>query len=180
MSSSLTLELSPPALDQGRLTAALKALARWMEERYGMHVAVERTGAVAETRENEINEPIRMLVFQAARELLFNIVKHAQVDRAYLRLRQQTNGVELEVLDCGVGMLLKPDGHDGRHGLGLVSIRQRVEAYGGQLGIDGAAGLGTRIRLTVPLTPAPARLPETAPRPAASALSGDQAGQDTP
>ena len=175
VSRSLTLELNPPALAQGRLTAALKALGGLLKERYDVHVVVESPGGIKGIPEEEISDSIRVLLFQAARELLFNIVKHAQVDRAYLRVRRQANGVELEVVDCGVGMMRIADGDDRRDGFGLFSLRQRVEAHGGRLDIGGAAGLGTRVRLRVPLTSAPILEPHAAPRSAASPRRSNQA-----
>ena len=72
-SRSLTVELSPPILSEGGLKAAIPWLAHRMEEMHGL-VVKARVDPEAEPRD----ESIRVLLFQAARELLLNVVKHAQ------------------------------------------------------------------------------------------------------
>src|SRR5699024_2742125 len=67
-SPSLTLELSPPVLYEAGLAAALEWLGRWMEEQHGLAVHL-RAAADADPAADDL----RVLLFQAARELLFNV-----------------------------------------------------------------------------------------------------------
>jgi PAS domain S-box-containing protein len=149
VSRSLTVEISPPILYDGGLAAALQWLASWMQEKYGLAVDVQ-----ADERADPQGEDIRVLLFQAVRELLFNIVKHAGVCRASLRMEQRNgNQICIAVVDEGAGFDPAAQPSNGSHasGFGLLSIRERLEILGGKLEIDSAPGRGTQATLLAPL-----------------------------
>lgn len=162
-SSSLTMELSPPVLYEGSLAAALQWLAHWVEKRHGLRVHVQTNGNLDEIREDEISEHIRVLLFQAARELLFNVVKHAGVEQAFIRLEQQAGCIALEIMDQGVGFRTEAATHGRLDRFGLFSIRERMEVCGGHIEIDSAAGQGTRVQLSAPLQLPAAEAQKSAP-----------------
>ncbi|NLO72914.1 MAG: hypothetical protein GX100_02240 [candidate division WS1 bacterium] len=144
-SRSLTVELSPPMLHEGGLGGALRWLGREMNEKHGLQVSVEVASEV-----DPGTEEAEEFLFQAARELLFNVVKHAQTPRAWVRLTPSgTGALELAVRDDGVGIdlsrLARPSAEDGH--FGLFSLRERLEALGGHLTIESAPGQGTEVRL---------------------------------
>jgi|GEM_PF-741826 len=149
-SRSLTAELSPPVLYDAGLPPALDWLARWMGEKYHLHVEVQ-----AEELDGEVPEEIRLVLFQGARELLFNVVKHAEVDQARVELRRlPEDQIELVVSDQGVGVDPTQIGkQQTKGGFGLFNIRERLESLGGQMQIDSTPGQGTRVTLRVPLRP---------------------------
>jgi CheY-like chemotaxis protein len=117
------------------------------------------------TVEGEIPQPAedaKLLVFEAARELLFNVVKHAQVDSATVRLRgAAVGGVELTVSDAGRGFDPGAPTRAGQDqvGFGLFSLRERLGLVGGTLEIVTAPGQGSRCTVTVPLGRAAASTP---------------------
>jgi CheY-like chemotaxis protein len=88
------------------------------------------------------------------RELLFNAVKHAQVDRVVLDLGTGTdNTLCITVTDEGIGFdaaQLVERAKAGQVGWGLFSIRERLTLLGGRLDIESVPGQGTRFRLVVP------------------------------
>ena len=99
------------------------------------------------------NEELRVLLFQAARELLFNVVKHAGTDAAVVRVHHGTAGkLVLEVEDHGQGFDMPEEeaspGSQG--GFGLFSIQERLEVMGGETIVHTAPGRGTRVTLVVP------------------------------
>lgn len=152
VSRSLTVEISPPVLYDGGLAVAMQWLASWMQEKYDLKVDVQ-----ADDSADPEAEDIRVLLFQAVRELLFNIVKHAGINRATLQTdRLDGDRIRIVVADEGVGFVepARQSLH-GIHasGLGLLSIRERLEILGGTLEIDSAPGQGTRAVLIAPLTP---------------------------
>ena len=151
-SRSLAQELSPPILATRNLPDALEWLARWMAEKHHLEVAVQ-----ADATAVPASEDLTDLCFQAVRELLFNVVKHAKVQSARVELTRRDDQVEILVADAGVGFdptfLWVEGGVLG--GFGLFSIRQRVELLGGTLTIASAPGQGGRFTLTVPLRPSP-------------------------
>lgn len=173
-SRSLTIELSPPILFEGKLVPALQWLGRWMRENHGLDVTVRSDRDVY-----PLDPDARLLLFQCVRELLFNIVKHAGVSQAAIRLEQAGGALRIEVEDRGAGFdpaSLKP-GAGGSSGLGLLNIQERLILQGGRLEIDATPGAGTRMVLTAPVqasgAPEPvAAVPEAEAPPAAPGRTG--------
>ncbi|MFB3902091.1 MAG: PAS domain S-box protein [Acidobacteriota bacterium] len=161
-SRSLTAQLSPPILYDGGLGPALEWLSRWIEEKYDLKVVMD-LGANAEPDRPEV----RTLLFQAARELLLNVVKHSGASRAYLHLQGLDSGViELSVKDEGRGFAAdKATASTG--GFGLFSIRQRLDLLGGSVRLDSRPGMGTHVSLVVPC--GQARMASISPSPARAA-----------
>ena len=143
---SLTRELSPAVLFEEGLEAALSWLARQMEVNHGLVVQTAMNAHVEHDQGG-----VAMLLYQAARELLFNVVKHAKVKEARIQLSRIDRGkVQVNVSDEGVGFDpegLRFAGMSGT-GLGLFGIRERLEHLGGQFELDTAPGRGTRVTLT--------------------------------
>lgn len=169
-SRSLTSELSPPILRDGQLPACLEWLARWVEERHGLNVDLVIEGPI-----QPLPEDVKTLLFESARELLFNIVKHAHVGSTSISVDQDA-GKEIRIIvsDSGVGFdpaALKLAGENGG-GFGLFSIRERLSLLGGRMDIDSAPGRGSRFILTAPLGVA-----EAAPPPVTSGFMPPEAGQ---
>jgi PAS domain S-box-containing protein len=149
-SRSLTVELSPPVLHEGTFTQVLHWLAHWMNQKHRLTVEVQ-----ADEQVNPQAEEVRVLLFQAVRELLFNTVKHAKVDRARVRMSRSNPGlVQVVVEDKGVGFdpQRKRDEQVDSHvgGFGLFSIHERLELLGGTVRIESRPGEGTRVTLTAP------------------------------
>lgn len=177
-SRSLTVELSPPILYDAGLCRALEWLARRMSQEHDLTVTLD-TDPVAEPP----GDDIRAFLFQAVRESLFNIVKHAQVREASVRmfLVEGTTAC-IEVRDQGVGFDLQAGEAKeiGSGGFGLFSIRERLEFLGGRMVITSAPGEGSAVSLFMPIrqavtAPAKGGLSETvgeeapAPRPTPAA-----------
>jgi PAS domain S-box-containing protein len=157
-SRSLTAELSPPVLYDGGLLLALEWLGRWMQEKHRLRVAVDTTAAAEPT-----GEEIKVFLFQAARELLWNVVKHAGVPDAKLTLAVEGDRLRLCVEDRGRGFdpaTVQPrPGDTAVGGFGLFSVRERLELLGGSMTIDSAPGRGTRVTLGAPPNHFPAADP---------------------
>jgi signal transduction histidine kinase len=144
---SLAVDLHPPVLNDGRMVAALEWLARHMQRNHGLAVTVEGNS------ESELPAPCRALVFETARELLFNVVKHASVDRARVRLVDTSpDEVRITIQDDGAGF--DPHrleaGADPMEHTGLLRIRERLSALGGRLEIQSKPGKGTEVTVHVP------------------------------
>lgn len=144
---TLTAELRPPVLYEGGLLAALRWLAERMERQHALRLEV-RTDPAAEPAD----EQVRAFLFEAARELLFNTVKHAGELTASLRVERVGDEVRLTVEDRGRGFdLARLDSGAVGSGLGLFSIRERLAALGGHAAVCSRPGEGTRITLSLPL-----------------------------
>ena len=140
---TLSSELDPPVRDQS-LRDALEWLSTQMEESYELAVEVETDDAVRTT-----DDHLRVLLFRLVRELLFNVVKHAEVEAARVVVLEREDGLQLVVEDEGSGF--DPSELDDQGaGLGLVNVRERIQMIGGELRVDSAPGEGTRVTICVP------------------------------
>jgi signal transduction histidine kinase len=90
-------------------------------------------------------------LFRILQEALANIARHARATEVRVSLAHCNGQLTLTVQDNGVGMPAQtPDGR----GCGLEGIRQRVASAGGQFAIDSTGGVGTRLALSIPFSPA--------------------------
>ncbi len=142
-SRSLFHELSAPALSQSDLCEVFEGLAEQMQKKHGFTVHLEMGERI-----EVASEPLRILLYKAAQEALFNAIKHAGVHEAKLRLRHQRGRLRLSVSDEGRGF--DPTELGGNFGFGLLSIRERVGYLGGRLKIRSAVGKGSTFLITVP------------------------------
>jgi len=150
-SRELTVELSPPILSEAGLGSGLQWLARWMQEKHGIEVQLHIDPAAAPERED-----LKVLLYQSIRELLFNVVKHAGVTRAELRMSlSEKDETILEVRDQGCGFdateILPRE--SAITGFGLFSVRERLAMFGGRMEIESAPDRGSRFLLVVPRYP---------------------------
>ena len=144
---SLVAELSPQVLYQFGLPKALEFLADQMRQ-HGLLVKVEST-----TDYLPLVEEQAILLFQSVRELLFNVIKHAEIDQAAVSLTVQPNReICIRVADEGRGFDLAAV--SGKRSLstrfGHFSIEERMKALNGRLAVDSSPGRGTRISLVLP------------------------------
>lgn len=144
---TLTFEISPPVLHELGLAPALEWLAEHLDGKQGLAVKLH-----AEVPVDPLPETMRVLLFKSVRELLTNVVKHANARTAEVRTALESGALVISVGDDGVGF--EPETHLHPQGVagtfGLFSILERVRALGGRLEIDSAPGTGARVRLVVP------------------------------
>ncbi len=143
-SRSFTVELSPPVLHDAGFGPAMEWLARWMEEKHELLVEVD-TGEETML----LTDDVKIFLFQAVREVLFNVVKHAETNRASVRLMAKKDRIVIMVEDRGRGFDLESL-ERGEGGFGLFNIRERLEMLGGRLQIESAVGKGSRFTLEAP------------------------------
>ncbi len=149
----LSHELSPTVLHEHGFGPGLQWLGCWMREKHGL-VARIKTDAAAEGLEADV----KVLLYQAVRELLFNVVKHAGVKRASVCAKPAAEGwIEILVSDQGRGFdpAQSRAGRSANAGFGLFGIRERLASVGGRLEIESKPGRGCRFRLVAPLQSPP-------------------------
>jgi signal transduction histidine kinase len=144
LTRDLTTRLSPPVLYQLGLRPALEALVDEMRAHASLSVRITglRTFRLP-------SDEVRHFVFDAVRELLLNVSKHAGVKSAAIRIRPAgEKRISVAVCDKGKGM---PRNHDQSQRFGLFSIRERAEAMGIGFDISSRPGKGTCVALTMPI-----------------------------
>ena len=147
---SLMAQLSPRMLYELGLPAALTWLAAQQQERHGLKIEI--SGAAEGF---VLDEECSVLAYQCTRELLWNIVKHAQANQALVSYKIEHGELTIEVADDGRGFdveSLRANGN-GVEKFGLFSIRERLELSGGKLEVTSQPGRGTRVRFTLPAPP---------------------------
>jgi PAS domain S-box-containing protein len=144
-SRSLSHELSPPVLSHSGLIVALEWLCRKMKEQFDLKVDLK-----TDVEQQYENAALKIFIFRAVQELLFNVVKHAGVNRAQIVISRIDSHLSITVKDKGRGFH-KDILNKAQKGFGLLSIRERANYIGGNMTIDSTPGRGTLIKLTVPL-----------------------------
>ena len=141
----LVYELRPLALEQAGLADALQHRLDAVEKRAGVdaRLRVNLTADLPPAAENGL--------YRIAQEALNNSLKHAEATTISVSLRTQEGRVELEIADNGKGFDSEAI-HD-QGGLGMISIRERVAALGGEYSIRSKPGEGTRVWIRAPLNP---------------------------
>ena len=132
-----------PGLQEGSLVVMVQALAEQFHAMYGLDVdtaGVDPRLAVPE-------EPARVILYRAIRELLFNVAKHADAKEASIRLALDDGVVRATVRDTGSGF----ESASVTEGIGLLSIRERIESLGGAMHLESAPGRGTEAAIEIPL-----------------------------
>lgn len=140
---TLTFQLSPPVLHDLGFEAAVAWLAEDVQEAYELGVDL-----LPHEPLGQLDEDVAVLLFRAVRELLINVAKHAGAGAARVRMERSGHAVKVLVEDDGVAF--DPSEVGGR-GVGLSSIRERLEALGGSMTIRSEAGRGTAIALVAPV-----------------------------
>lgn len=146
---TLTFDLSSPILYELDFE---RAVAEWLTERiekkHGIQTEFEDDG-----QPKLLDDDIRMLLFRDVRELLINVVKHAQAKKIRVCIRKVGSRIRVSVEDDGVGFdpaeAASKAAKDGR--FGLFSIRERLEQIGGHLEIKSKPGRGCKVTMTAPL-----------------------------
>jgi signal transduction histidine kinase len=137
---SLSHALHPVSLDEIGLESALDVYLPGFERQTGIEVRYEKTG---ESR--ELDRGVSIHLYRVMQEALNNAARHSASKRVSVRLQFLAGSVALEVQDQGVGFKKGE-----KQGLGLVSMRERVELMNGQIEFLDAEGGGALVRVTVP------------------------------
>ena len=143
---SLAAQLAPAALYELGLSAALEWLAGEIGRRFGLRVEVHCDGD-----EPPLSPVVRSIVYRASRELLLNAAKHAGADHARVDLRREGEQLVVTVTDGGAGFAQAPGPPGARRRGGLASVQERLSYIGGSFDLHTEPGLGTQVRLRVPL-----------------------------
>jgi signal transduction histidine kinase len=144
----MALDLRPPLLDELGLVAALRGYAEAQSVRTGVAIKVEANAGAESLRPETA-----IASFRIVQQAVHNTLQHARARRITVSVRTDSNRLLLSARDDGQGFDVAEAlqrAATGRH-LGLLGMRERVEALGGRLEIESTRGQGTEIRASVPL-----------------------------
>jgi signal transduction histidine kinase len=143
------MDLRPSTLDDLGLLPTLSWFCRRFKTIYS-EIQIDREIGI---EEGDVPLPLKTVVFRVTQEAMNNIAKYSKADLARLSLGKRGDRMELVIRDNGQGFNLEevssPD--RARRGLGLTSMRERIELSGGSFAIESTEGKGTIVRASWPL-----------------------------
>lgn len=144
---ALSIELNPPVLGTEGLDAALRWLVTHMVTTYGLKIDLQMHGNVGKIRNGT-----QHMFSQMIREILNNVKEHAGIMSAVLTVDCQDGLLTVTVKDSGRGFdpAMVFQGKVDERRLGLLSIRERLKLFGGDLTIKSAPGEGTTVSIMLP------------------------------
>ncbi len=145
---TLTFDLCPPILYELSFEAAVEWLTENMRDQHGIAIAFHD-----DRQPKGLSQDIRILLFQAVRELLMNVVKHADASHVDVTIGRLDGMIRIAIRDDGTGF----DAGEKRvrresGGFGLFNIRERLTHFGGEMIVSSRVGQGTEVVVTAPLT----------------------------
>jgi signal transduction histidine kinase len=143
---TLSHELRPTILDDLGLVPALESLAESVSSRAGISIKI------LSTVRDRYPQKTETAMYRIVQEALTNIAKHAHAKSVEIRVARTVKHLECVVRDDGAGF-------DApavlacmtRGGLGLIGIRERLNAVGGTMQIESVAGKGTKLMVKIPV-----------------------------
>ena len=148
--SSISSDLCPPVLYELGLVTAIKWLLEKIKKDYGLKVEYRGPDSLVISNEN-----IEIFIYHSIKELLMNVNKYAETDKAFLQIRRDADFLKIIISDRGNGFdkknlsLLHPGTQ--KSGLGLFCIKEHINQFNGKLEIDSISGKGTEVTLFIPL-----------------------------
>jgi PAS domain S-box-containing protein len=139
---TLSYLLHPPMLDEAGLGSAVRWYAAGFAKRSGLAVRIDVPAEI-----ERFPEEIEIALFRLVQECLINILRHANTDRAAVRLRTEPGRLIAEVQDWGTGMAAEDEAV---FGVGLSGMRERIEQLGGTLRIRSGRD-GTTVTAALPV-----------------------------
>ncbi len=138
-------DLRPMMLDDLGLVPTLKRYVDSFIEKSGVPIALTVTG-----NERRFTGYKEMALFRIVQDLLSNVRQHSHATRAQVLLDVTEDSVRVTVEDNGSGFDVN-ETLSAKKGIGLSTLRERVEMMGGQVQIDSAPGRGAKVSLALPL-----------------------------
>ncbi len=142
-------DLRPPLLDDLGIIATFSWFCRRFETIYS-GIKVEQAITI---REEDVPDHLKIALFRITQEAMNNIAKYAKTDLVYLELRKVDSTIELSISDKGEGFDLESLSSRtiSKKGLGISSMRERIEFSGGSFSIHSVKGKGTVVRAVWPI-----------------------------
>jgi PAS domain S-box-containing protein len=145
---SLMTQLSPAVLYELGFAPAVD----WLAE----HILIKNNIKYVfkdDRKEKPLTNDLSILLFQAVREILVNIRKHAHAKKVKISIKRNGKNILIEIKDDGVGFDTSVlDSYvENDIGFGLLNIRSRIDVVGGHFEIESYKNKGTKIKIEAPL-----------------------------
>jgi two-component system sensor histidine kinase UhpB len=140
----ISTELRPGLLDDLGLASAIE----WQAEEFQKHTGIECRPTLV-MREISLDMERSTAIFRIFQEAITNVARHAGATRIMAKLEEGDSQIVLTVKDNGKGFGEKDMSKVGA--FGLMGMRERAYAFGGEMDIEGIPGRGTTVTVTIPI-----------------------------
>lgn len=142
--------LASPLVDGTTLVAALEDLTQRFAARAGLDASYAHFGA-----EPMLDHAAASQVVRIVQEALQNVEKHAHARSVCVESSMSRSELCVRVSDDGCGFVPRARARDdsSNSGFGLMSLRERARLAGGVLNVESTVGVGTHVRVTIPVVP---------------------------
>ncbi len=147
----LSFELSPPALKELGLVQVLREVISGFKQRTGININFTETLAGKRLAPDK-----ELALFRIQQEAFSNIMKHASASKIDIKLYRDKGNIHFNIVDNGQGFdtselnQISRTGDKSVHGIGLLSMRERVRNCNGVFTIESKSGKETRIDVIIP------------------------------
>ncbi len=138
----LVHELRPMEIEDQGLVGALQQRLESVEKRAGVNAQLQLNGTV------QVPASLEYELYRVAQEALNNSLKHSAATSVMVRVTAGDQHIQIEIEDNGRGFDTEAVGTSG--GMGLTTMRERVENLGGRFNVNSQPGAGTKVRIKVP------------------------------
>ena len=139
-------ELRPTMLDDLGVVPALRSLAEGVSKRRRLAIDVDSSF------DGRLPPAVEMGLYRVVQEALTNITRHSRAKKVKIAIQKSRGKVQCSVEDNGVGFdAVSVLSRDGKKGLGLIGIQERLKVLKGQFRVDSQPGRGSKLCITIPL-----------------------------
>lgn len=139
--TDLIHELRPPSMNGDRFDETLNEYIIEWAHQTGIEATFEVDGNL------DLSLEIKQAIYRIMQEALANVVRHSSADKVTVALTLGDSSVEFCIRDDGTGF----DTRQQHTGMGLDSMRERVESLKGNFSIQSEPGKGTKVRAILPV-----------------------------
>jgi Signal transduction histidine kinase len=140
---NISNDLMPPVLEAFGLEMGLKNLCRDTAANTGINISFT-TDHILGT----IDKHTQIYLYRISQEAINNITKHSAATEATIKISSNQSAIFLDIADNGKGFDL---GNVDINANGIMNIKQRVELLKGELNLNSALGMGTKINIKIPI-----------------------------
>lgn len=126
----------------------LKTAVEWQLERFTKNTGIKGTFQISPP-ELQVNDRLSIILYRIIQESLTNVSRHSKAKRVWISIESDKNNLWLTVRDNGIG--IEKDKLSDPKSFGLMGLKERARAYGGELNITGKKGVGTSIHVVIPM-----------------------------
>jgi signal transduction histidine kinase len=148
----LSHQLHPSILQHLGLVAAARSFCKEISDQHAVKIEL-----VHHEVPRSLPSDVALCLYRIVQEALRNVVKHSSAKSARVEITKNASELKLRISDNGIGF--DPDSDQTRHGLGLLSMRERLRQVDGAISFTRNKPTGTRIDVRIPIPDSDQQLP---------------------